>query len=85
MASDKVICSTSDEADGACTTCKSLEGVDFRAEINDLFKESAAVDAITQKRLLHIENLLIDIQFTLSKILIQTASKPPPPDNPAMA
>jgi len=39
-------------------------------EVANLAKKFEDVNEITQRRLLHIENLLIDINFTLGRILL---------------
>ena len=50
--------------------------VTTNGEVENLAKQIHNIDEVTQKRLLAIENLLIDISFMLSKILLNQQNKP---------
>jgi hypothetical protein len=52
-----------------------FEGVDFWTELTNLFKEAREYDATIERRLLHIENLLLDIQFVIRKALLHQAEQ----------
>ena len=57
------------------TIYESLDGsFDLRKELTKSFTEAREFDKVTQRRLLHIESVLLDIQFTLGRALQRQAS-----------